>query len=55
MQKHYTIFIGKSGAPLALIGLFFDPAHIFPDLVSKKTLTRSSMLTSEIQQHSFEK
>lgn len=55
MQKHYTIFIPKTGAPLALIGLFFDPAHNFVNLVSKKTPNGLVMLTTESLQHSFKK
>lgn len=45
MRKHYTIFVRKTRSPLALIGLFFDPTHIFVNLVSKKTQLSSAMLT----------
>lgn len=55
MPRHYTIFIPKTGSPLALIGLFFDPAHKFVNLVSKKTPNLLVMLTIEILQHSFKK
>lgn len=55
MHKHYTIFVRKTRSPLALIGLFFDPTHIFVNLVSKKSQMSSSMLTVESLQHSFEK
>ncbi len=55
MHKHYTIFVRKTRSPLALIGLFFDPTHIFVNLVSKKTQLSAPMLTAESLQHLFEK
>lgn len=47
MQKHYTIFVQKTRSPLALIGLFFDPTHIFVNLVSKKNQLSAPILTAE--------
>ncbi|PWC23685.1 hypothetical protein EH206_06990 [Brenneria nigrifluens DSM 30175 = ATCC 13028] len=37
LPGHYTIFKRNACSPIVLLGLFFDLAHIFPNLVSKKT------------------
>ncbi|KHN92716.1 hypothetical protein KKH3_27430 [Pectobacterium actinidiae] len=34
--RHYTIFTENACSPMWLLGVFFDPAHIFTNLVSKK-------------------
>ncbi|TKY83026.1 hypothetical protein EDI29_06420 [Pectobacterium polonicum] len=37
LHRHYTIFTENACSPMWLLGVFFDPAHIFTNLVSKKT------------------
>ncbi|AYH00743.1 hypothetical protein F6Q07_00340 [Pectobacterium parmentieri] len=36
LQRHYTISTENACSPMWLLGVFFDPAHIFTNLVSKK-------------------
>ncbi|CAG75928.1 conserved hypothetical protein [Pectobacterium atrosepticum SCRI1043] len=36
MLRHYTSFTENACSPMGLLGVFFDPAHIFTNLVSKK-------------------